>query len=120
MANEKADRPTFAAPFIKGDWDKAVYLDNPHVDNLMTAFLNLGAEHWALRRRVMVLERFMAEKKVIDPAKVEAYDPTPAEKAAWEAERDDYIKRTFAVLTRETAPVAAGVPTAKVPPVKTN
>ena len=50
MADAPKDRPTYAAPFIKGDWDKAVYLDNPHTDNLMTAFVGLGAEHWSLRR----------------------------------------------------------------------
>ena len=79
------------------------------------AFLGLGAEHWALRRRVMVLEKFLAENKVINPAMVEAYDPTPEEKVAWEAERDDFIERTFSVLTRETIEIASAVPTAKVP-----
>jgi hypothetical protein len=46
---------------------------------------------------------------------VEAYDPTPEEKVAWEAERDDFIERTFSVLTRETIEIASAVPTAKVP-----
>jgi hypothetical protein len=116
MADEKSKRPTFAAAYVKADFEKAVYLDNVHADNLMTAFLGLGAEHWALRRRVKVLEKFMAAGKVIDPAKVEAYDPTPEEKAAWDAERDDFIQRTFGVLTRDTATVAGAVPTEKVPP----
>ncbi len=115
MADNRSDRPTFAADYIKGDFEKAVYLDSVHSDNLMTAFLGLGAEHWALRRRVMVLEKFMAERKVIDPAEVEAYDPTPEEKVAWEAERDDFIERVFSVLTRETTEVAGVVPTEKVP-----
>ncbi len=115
MADIKTDRPTYTADYIKGDFEKAVYLDNVHTDNLMTAFLGLGAEHWALRRRVMVLEKFMAENKVIDPALVEAYDPTPEEKIAWEAERDDFIERTFSVLTRETIDIASAVPNEKVP-----
>jgi hypothetical protein len=63
----------------------------------------------------MVLEKFMAENKVIDPAMVEAYDPTPEEKVAWEAERDDFIDRTFSVLTRETDAIASAVPQEKVP-----
>ena len=67
-----SDPKTYAAAYIKGDWDKAVYLDSVHSDNLMTAFLNLGAEFWTLRRRMLVLEKFMAEKRVIDPAAVEA------------------------------------------------
>ena len=70
MADDKKNRPTYAADFVKGDFEKAVYLDSVHSDNLMTAFLGLGAEHWALRRRLMVLERFMAEKGVIVPDEV--------------------------------------------------
>lgn len=112
------NRKTYAADYFKGDYEKAVYLDSVHADNLMTAFLGLGAEHWALRRRVMVLEKFMREAKVIDPALVEAYEPTPEEKVVWEAERDDFIERTFAVLTRETAVISGAVPTNKVPPRK--
>ena len=115
MADQNANRPTYAADFIKGDFEKAVYLDDVHTDNLMTAFLGLGAEHWALRRRVMVLEKFMADKKVIDPDALEEYDPTPEEKAAWEAERDDYIRRVFTVLTRVSAPIEGPVPNEKVP-----
>ena len=115
MADEKKDRPTYAADYIKGDFEKAVYLDSVHADNLMTAFLGLGAEHWALRRRLMVLEKFMAERGVIIPDEVEAYDPTPEEKVAWEAERDDYIQRVFSVLTRDVADVSGPVPTEKVP-----
>ncbi|MBT5239298.1 MAG: hypothetical protein HOH20_02425 [Rhodospirillaceae bacterium] len=115
MADTKSDRPTYTAEYIKGDFEKAVYLDSVHSDNLMTAFLGLGAEHWALRRRVMVLEKFMAEGKVIDPAVVEAYEPTPEEKVAWEAERDDFIERTFSVLTRATTSVTGAIPTEKVP-----
>ena len=45
MAETKTDRPTYTADYIKGDFEKAVYLDNVHTDNLMTAFLGLGAEH---------------------------------------------------------------------------
>jgi len=115
MADRKSNRPTYTADYIKGDFEKAVYLDNAHTDNLMTAFLGLGAEHWALRRRVMVLEKFMAEGNVIDPALVEAYEPTPEEKITWEAERDDFIERTFSVLTRATNTVSGPVPTGKVP-----
>jgi len=120
MAESKTDRPTYTADYIKGDFEKAVYLDSIHSDNLMTAFLGLGAEHWAMRRRLMVLEKFMAENKVIDPSLVEAYEPTPEEKIAWEAERDDFIERTFSVLTRDTAEIPSAVPSKKVPARRAN
>ncbi len=114
MAETPKTRPTYTADYVKGDWDKAVY----HVDNLMTAFMSLGADFWALRRRVMVLEKFLAQSRTIDPAAVEAYEPTPEERKVWEAERDDYIDRVFAVLTRPTGEIPSAVPTAKVPPRK--
>jgi hypothetical protein len=120
MAASKGNRPTYTTNFIKGDWDKALYLDNPHVDNLMTAFLGLGAEFWSMRRRMMVLETLLAKGKSVDLAALEAYEPTPEQKVTWEAERDDFIKRTFSVLTRETTAVGSTVPTGKVPSVKTN
>ena len=49
MADTKSKRQNYTADFFKGDFEKAVYLDSVHSDNLMTAFLGLGAEHWALR-----------------------------------------------------------------------
>ena len=57
----------------------------------------------------------MAKNKVIDPAMVEYYDPMPKEKVALEAERDDFIERTFSVLTRETIDITSTVPNEKVP-----
>jgi hypothetical protein len=117
MADVKKDRPTYATEFIKGDWDKAVYLDNPHVDNLMTAFLGLGAEHWALRRRVMVIEKFLEQKKISSPEVIDAYVPTGDEKVAWEKDRDEFIERIFSVLTRQKTKVAGAPPSdKKMPP----
>jgi hypothetical protein len=116
MADIKSDPKTYTAPFIKGDWDKAVYVESPHVDNLMTAFLGLGAEFWAMRRRMMVLEAMLAKGKSVDLAALEAYEPTDEQKLLWDAERDDFIKRIFSVFTRETAHQATEVPTGTVAP----
>lgn len=103
MADAKKDakgRETFAADYLKGDWDKAVYLDNLHSDNLMSALVTFGAEFWALKRRVMVIEKLMDDKKLVSKEMVEAYQPTGAELAAWDSARDDFIERVFSVLTR--------------------
>ncbi len=116
MADTAKDRPTYTTEYVKGDWDQAYYLDNPHTDNIMTALLGLGAEVWAIRRRNMVLEKFLAQNGTIDPAAIEAYVPTAEERAAWEKERDDFIDRVFAVLTRPTIKIPTEVPTARTPP----
>ncbi len=116
MPEIKSDPKTGVAPFIKGDWNKAVYLDSPHTDNLMTAFLGLSGEHWALRRRMMVLETMLAKNKSVDLAALEAFEPSAEQKVAWDAERDDFIKRIFTVFTRETTKQTADVPTGATPP----
>jgi hypothetical protein len=117
MADTKKDRPTYATDYVKGDWDKAVFLDNPHTDNLMSAMLNLGAEFWAMRRRQMVVEKLLDQKGTIDRATIEAYNPSEEERVAWTAERDDFIERTFSVLTRVGERVGGNMPSAKVPPL---
>jgi hypothetical protein len=114
MADTKA-RPTYAADFIKGDWDKAVYLDNPHTDNLMTVVLALGAEFWTMRRRLMVVEKFLETKSVAERAAIEAFVPSTEEGLAWDKERDEFIARVFSALTRPTAKLASAPPTARVP-----
>ncbi len=117
MADAKKERPTYAVDYIKGDWDKVVYTDNPHIDNLMDAILGLGAELWTLKRRTMVIEKFLDEKHVALKAQIEAYVPTEQERDTWAKERDDYIARVFSVLTRVTASTGGAIPTGKVPPI---
>lgn len=103
MTQTSSERPTHAAEYLKGDWDKSVFLGNPHVDNLMTALLGLGAENWALQRRLLVIEKFLATRCGIEPAEIESYLPNEEEQVIWARKRDDFIDRVFASLTRETA-----------------
>lgn len=102
---ETGAHPSYAAPFIAGDWRQSTFLDNPHVDNLMSAVLQLGSELWTLKRRTLVLETFLDDKQLVDSARVNAYIPTAAERVRWDRERDDFIERVFGVLTRDTARV---------------
>jgi hypothetical protein len=110
-------RQTYATEFVKGDWDKAQYLPDPHVDNLTAVVMGLGTEFWAMRRRMMVIESLLEQGKVVNRASVEGYRPTEAESTAWNAERDDLIERVFAVLGRVPAPTGGANPTTKVPPL---
>jgi Trk K+ transport system NAD-binding subunit len=103
MADAKKDaktRETFTVENLKGDWDKAVYLDSLHADNMMSALLAFGTEFWALKRRVMVMEKIMDDKKYVSREMIEAYKPSDAELAAWDTERDDFTERVFSHLTR--------------------
>ena len=101
--------PTYAADYFEGDWNKSVFLDNPHIDNLMTALLGLGGEYWAMRRRLMVVEKLLATKCGIDPSEIETYHPSEDEQKSWDRERDDFIRRVFSALVREVADVSGPI-----------
>lgn len=111
------ERQTYTVDFIKGDWDKAQYLPDPHVDNLTAVVMGLGTELWAARRRLMVIESLLEKHKLLDSAEIEAYQPTEAEAAAWDAERDDLIDRVFSILGRVPEPTGGPNPMTRVPPL---
>lgn len=100
---ETKDHKSHAAPFIRGDWSKSTYMENPHIDNLMSVVVNLGSEFWTMKRRLLVLEKLLDESQVVDRETVEAYMPNEMERERWAKERDDFIDRTFSVLMRETS-----------------
>lgn len=77
-------RQTHAIEYVKGDWDKAQYLPDPHVDNLTAVVMGLGTEFWAMRRRMMVIESLLEQNKVVNRAAIEAYRPTEAESSRLE------------------------------------
>ena len=99
MAEIKTDRPTYTSEFIKSDTDRAVFLGNPLLDNMMTAIISLSSEIWTTRRRMKVLESLLEDKGVTREM-MEAYMPTDEENEAWQKERDAFIDRTFGPLTR--------------------
>ena len=100
---KKTERQTYASDFIKGDTDQAVFLGNPHIDNLMTVVIALGAEIWSDRQRLRIVEKLMAAKGKVTPEMVEQYVPSEEEKASWQNEREAMVKRVYAVLSRDTS-----------------
>ncbi len=116
MPDASKTQPTYTTDFVKSDHDKAVYLDSPHIDNLMAAFVGLSNEMWVMRRHILVLESVLHDNHLLDPAALDAYVPKPEQKLAWAGERDDFINRIFSVLTRGGEKVPTDMPTATVPP----
>ena len=94
---------TKAAPFIPADTDSAVFLDNPHIDNLLSVVIALGSEIWADRQRMRVVERLLETEGKVTSGMIEAYVPSDAEKKAWEAERLAMVERVYSVLSRDTS-----------------
>jgi len=103
----KTDRPTYASDFIPSDVERAVFLGNPVLDNMMTSLIALGAEVWSNRRRMKVVEALLAEKGITSEM-VEQYMPSAEEEAAWQKDRDRFIDLTYSPLLREgDLPVSA-------------
>ena len=105
MADEKkmGERTKAASDFIKGDTDSAVILGNPHIDNLMTIVIAMGAEIWADRQRMRIVEHLLSTKGKVTTEMIEQYVPTNEQKAAWAAERDAMAKRVYSVMARDTS-----------------
>jgi hypothetical protein len=62
--------------------------------------IGLGAEHWTMRRRMFMLEKVLEQSGALTKDAVEQFQPTAADLAAWEEERDIFIKRAFGALSR--------------------
>lgn len=93
-------RPSPASDgFIAADSDNISLFPDQVTDNLMHVTIALGADLWALRRRMFILEAVL-EKAGVSAADVEAYRPSAEEQALWAKERDLFIGRAFGALTR--------------------
>lgn len=106
-ATSKSGRKTYTHDFFKSDTDQAVFLGNPLMDDMMTTLVALGAEVWASRRRVRIIELLMEKKGAVTKDMVEAYVPTAEEEAELKAERDAFIKIAYGHMARETEDRAA-------------
>jgi len=103
----KTDRATYASDFIPSDVERAVFLGNPVLDNMMTSLIALGAEVWSNRRRMKVLEALL-EDKGVTAEMVEQFMPTAEQEAEWQKDRDRFIDLTYSPLLREgDLPVSA-------------
>lgn len=76
------------------------YFDSVVTDNVIDALIELSAELWTVKDRIMVLESVLA-KQGIDAARlVEAHIPTDEERAARKAARKAFIASVFASFQR--------------------
>jgi len=80
------------------------FFDNPAIDNLIAVTLELGAELWVQKERMRVVERLLAERGVVTAEAIEQYSSTPEELARVQSERDAFVNRVYAALSRDTVP----------------
>lgn len=88
--------------FIKHDADNMVLLGNPHIDNLLTIVVALGAEIWTGQQRARITETLLTKHGKVTTEMIEKYVPTEQEQATWDAERKQMVERIYSVLGRNT------------------
>lgn len=94
-----SDNPGYTADFIKSDTDQATFMKDPAMDHLMTALVSISTEIWVQARRMKIVERLLEDHGKVTREMIEGYRPSAEEEAAWRAERDSFIGRTFGSIT---------------------
>jgi hypothetical protein len=72
--------------------------DDPALDTLLSIVLSLGAEVYALRDRMRIIEKMLEVKGTISRADIEAYKPTPEEEEEIRKDNDAFMARLFRVF----------------------
>ena len=101
MPDVLPDPETYATVFFKADTDRGVLLKDLTTDNVVTALIQLGAEVWGYRRRMMIMEQLLEEKGKVTKELIEQYVPSTALMVEWEGERDAFVRRIYDVLARQ-------------------
>jgi hypothetical protein len=61
------------------------FFENAESDRLLAMLMQLVTEHWAVRERMLVLERLLVDKGVLEENELDAYRPDPDRDAHWDA-----------------------------------
>lgn len=101
MSDDKTPIATHRGDYIEPRADD-VFLRDAALDNVMSTVIALGSEFWALQKRMNVVETLLEEKGTVSKDMIESYRPTEEDQAAWEEQRDRFIKRVYGFL--ENAP----------------
>jgi len=91
---------TAASEFIDHGSETYAFLQDPLVDALMQVVIELGAETWVTRRRLLVLEKVLAERGLVASDLIETFTPSAEDEALWRLERDRMLKSVYAALAR--------------------
>ncbi|MCC5868272.1 MAG: hypothetical protein JJU27_07140 [Gammaproteobacteria bacterium] len=96
-------RPTYTAQAIKSDTESMVFLGNPHIDNLVSIVIALGAEIWESRQRMLIIERLLEKEGRVTEEMIEQYVASDEEFELWEAKKAEMTQRVYSVLARDTS-----------------
>jgi hypothetical protein len=72
--------------------------DDPAIDTLLGIALSMGAEVYALRDRMRIIEMMLETTGTISRAEIEAYKPAPEEEKEIRKDNDAFMARLFRVF----------------------
>jgi hypothetical protein len=61
------------------------FFENAESDRLLAMLMQLVTEHWAVRERMLVLERLLVDKGLLEDGEIDGYRPDPDHDARWDA-----------------------------------
>ena len=95
----QTNRETYAAPFVEADYDAAVFTAAeavaPTVDAIFTSMMALGANVWAIQRRMKIMEILMEKNGKVTREMLEKYQPTAEEKEMLQKERNAFVAEMY-------------------------
>lgn len=91
----RTKRETYAAEFTPADYDRAYFTKDPIVDALFTSFTALGANVWALRRRLETVEILLEKHGSVTRDMIEQYMPNEAEAKQIRDARNAFVAELF-------------------------
>ncbi|PHX98838.1 MAG: hypothetical protein CK529_11420 [Rhodospirillaceae bacterium] len=103
MDDREKSTPSHRKDFIPAQKDD-VFLSDAALDNVTSAVIALGSEFWALQKRMNVVEVLLEDKGSVSKAMIENYRPSAEQSAAWEEQRDRFIKRVYGFLQNTHSP----------------
>ncbi len=68
---------------VKGG--RAAFFEQADSDRLLAMLMQLVTEHWALKERVLVLEKTLVDKGLLAEGELDAFRPDSEADAAWDA-----------------------------------
>lgn len=80
--------------------DDPVYLKDPLLDATVRMLVELAAQVWVDRERLLTIESLLDERGVVTRDSIENYKPAAERAAALRAERSRFIEEVFKDLRR--------------------
>jgi hypothetical protein len=75
---------------IKGG--RAAFFENSETDRLLSMLMRLATEHWALKERMLTLEKLLDAQGIVHADALEAYRPDAETDALWDQESFTFVQ----------------------------